>query len=309
MNPALEIDILLALGPLLVVPLGLKLFRWADPQAERLRAMAQKAIPFAAVAAALSVVPRDAAYQDILGGVLAAGWLAVCVVLAISAGAELLKTRQAHVEVYLPMAACMYLAAGAVWLVLFRAGVRPFDQPIEIVQLTSIHFHFAGFGVPIIAAQAARWLRVLPGKWDRLAAYCGLGAVVAMVLISGVFAGSPLLELQGSVIMAVSLVGIAAGTTLVAFRLALGPRLLLLVASAAVWVSMILAVQFSVGRFAVTSTVSFQQMARTHGTLNVVFTLFALAGWMWAARRNVLVERPAEPAEPADPAAAGPEEP
>ena len=232
MNSIPEIDVLLALGPLLVVPLGLSLFRWSDPQAERLRSMAARAVPFAAVAAALSLLPVDPV-QD-FGALLAALWLAVSVMIAISALAELLKTRPSGVEPYLPMAACVYLAVGAFWLVLYRAEIRPQGFPIEIVGLTAVHFLFAGFAAPILAARAAWWLRALPGRWNRLASFAGLGVVLAMVLVAVGISASPMLEVEGSLLMAASLFAIAAGTTLIAFRLPVPARTLLVVSSAAV---------------------------------------------------------------------------
>ncbi|CAN5890214.1 hypothetical protein BH23ACT12_BH23ACT12_21100 [soil metagenome] len=296
-----EIDVLLALGMLLVVPMGLSMITWTDPRAERLRGLAFKAVPFAAVLGALSVLPRNAPYQQSIGGLLAGLWLAVCLMVGISALAEISKARPARPEGYLPIAACLFLVVGAVWLVLWRSDVRPVDLPIEIVQLTAVHFLFAGFAGPILAAQAARWLRALPGRWDRLAAYAGLGVVLAMLLIAVGITGSPLLEVEGSVLMALSLIAIAAGTTLIAWRLPLAARVLLIISSAAVWISMVLAIQYAVGRYLVVGGLSVRDMARTHGVLNVVFTVFGLAGWKLAGQKVVLGRRPAPAAGP-DPA-------
>jgi hypothetical protein len=293
MNSMPEIDFLLALGPLLVVPLGLSMIRWTDPEAERLRSLAAKAVPFAAAAAAVSLLPVDPLQS--FGAVLAALWLAVSVMIAISAVAELLRTRPSGLEPYLPMAACAYLAVGAVWLILYRAEIRPRGFPIEIVGLTAVHFHFAGFAGPILAAQASRWLRALPGKWDRLAAFAGLGVVVAMVLIAVGISASPMLEMEGSLLMAAALIAIAAGTTLIAFRLPVPARALLVISSAAVWISMVLAVQYALGQYTVTGSISVRDMARSHGVLNLVFTVFGLLGWKLAARRSSLGRRAVAP--------------
>lgn len=294
-----EIDVLLVLGLLLVVPLGLSMVTWTDPQAERLRSLAFKAVPFAAVLGALSIVPRGAGYQESFGGVLAGLWLAVCLMVALSALAELTRSRPTRPEGYLPIAACLFLVVGAVWMVLFRADVRPLDLPIEIVQLTAVHFLYAGFAGPIMAYQAARWLRALPGRWDRLAAYAGLGVVLSMILIAAGITGSPLIEMEGSVIMALSLIAIAAGTTLIAWRLPLPARILLIISSACVWIAMVLAVQYAVGQYLVTSSLSVRDMARTHGVLNLVFAVFGLAGWKLAGTKVRLGRRPEpEPAEP-----------
>ena len=86
---------------------------------------------------------------------------------------------------------------------------------------------------------------------------------------------------------------------------------------------MVLAVQYAFGQYTVTGTISVRDMARTHGVLNLVFTVFGLLGWKLAGKRSTLgrrggsepyepdeqprVEPAAEPAEhrpaPAEPAA------
>lgn len=298
MSSLVEIHGLLALALVVVVPLGLSMFRWSDPQAERLRAMAARAAPYAGAAGVVALFMSDRLAED-FGALLASAWLAVSVVIGISAVAELIRTRPSVLEPYLPIAACAYLVVGAVWFVLFQAGLRPMDLPIELVELTSIHFHYAGFAAPIMAAQAARWLRALPGKWHSLAAFAGLGTILAMVMIAVGIGGSPLVEVEGSIIMAVSLVALAAGTTLIAFRLPVAPRILLLISSASVWVAMVLAVQYAFGQYTVSGALSVRDMARTHGVLNLLFTGCGLLGWKLAARKIRLVERPAEPKEAA----------
>ena len=292
-----EIDVLLALAFVLVGPIGLSMFRWADPQAERLRRLAQRASPFAGAAAALALFVESGQFDGVLG----AAWLAVCVVVAISAAAELVRTRPGGLEPYLPILACAYLAAGAVWFVLYQSGIRPMDLPAERVELTAVHFNYAGFAGLVLAFHASRWLRALPGKWNRLAAFSGLGVAISMVLVTAGVGGSPLMEVEGSVIMALCLVAIAAGTTLIAFRLPFTARILLLVSSASVWVSMVLAVQYAFGQYAVSGAVSVRDMARTHGLLSLVFALCGLLGWKVAAGRATLAPRPPVAAE--DPAA------
>jgi hypothetical protein len=228
--------------------------------------------------------------------------------VAISAVAQIARVRPGRPEGYLPIASCLYLVISAVWLVMFQADVRPMDLPEEIIELTAVHFLFAGFAAPIMAAQAARWLRALPGRWDRLAAYAGMVVVLAMVLVAAGITGSALLEMEGSVLMAFALIAIAAGTTLIAWRLPVLPRALLIISSAAVWISMVLAVQYAIGQYLVIGGLSVRDMARTHGVLNVVFTVFGLAGWKLAGKKVVLKERPsaaadaAAPAEPIEPA-------
>ncbi|HVL50617.1 MAG TPA: YndJ family transporter [Actinomycetota bacterium] len=303
MTSIFEIDLLLALALVVVVPLGLSMIRWEDPQAERLRAMASKAAPYAGAASAVSLFTGDNTAAQ-LNALLASAWLAVSVVVGISALAEMVRTRPSALESYLPIAACIHLVIGAVWFVLFQSGVRPMDLPIELVEVTAVDFHYAGFAAPVLAAQAALWLRALPGKWNRLAAFAGLAVAVAVVMTAIGTGISPLIEFEGTLLMAVSLVAIAAGTTLIAFRLPVSARVPLLISSACVWVAMVLAVQYSFGRFTDTGAISVRDMARTHGALVFVFAVCGMLGWKQAAKKAKLVtpvtdpERAPEPEPP-----------
>jgi hypothetical protein len=48
-----------------------------------------------------------------------------------------------------------FLAIGGGWALLDRAGIRPLGFEPEIVLLTGIHFHYAGFALPILTALAS----------------------------------------------------------------------------------------------------------------------------------------------------------
>ena len=74
-------------------------------------------------------------------------------------------------------AGLVYLAVGAAWAVSDRLGFRPLDFAAVIVTLTAVHFHYAGFMLPIVAGHL---LRRSPGA-------------AARVAVVGVVAGVPLL--------------------------------------------------------------------------------------------------------------------
>jgi hypothetical protein len=78
------------------------------------------------------------------------------------------------------------LIVGAGWLVLARLGERPLDYAHAIVHATAVHFHYAGFVLPILALQ---WLRDRP-------------SIHRYLVLAGVLTGVPM---------------VAAGITLSAF--------------------------------------------------------------------------------------------
>ena len=59
-------------------------------------------------------------------------------------------------EAMLLLAGLVYLAVGGVWTVIARAGLRPLGFPDLIVLLTAVHFHYAGFALPVLAGLVAR---------------------------------------------------------------------------------------------------------------------------------------------------------
>ena len=90
-------------------------------------------------------------------GAVAALWLAVCVcataggvavagrvVAGDSASIEVVRWPLAMVTLAVGLG---YLSVGGAWLVISRLGLNPFDLSTDIVRLTAVHFHYAGFGM------------------------------------------------------------------------------------------------------------------------------------------------------------------
>lgn len=155
-----------------------------------------------------------------------------------------------------------------------------------IVELTAVHFHFAGFAAPLIAALAADRMRTRSVGASHAANIAGLGAIAAMAMVAAGIAASPLLEIIGSGVigLALSVLGIA---TLVGARN--GPRpsskALLAISSVSVLAAMALAIQYALGQFAGTPALGIDQMAKTHGSLNAFgFAMCGLLGWRLAPK-------------------------
>ena len=99
--------------------------------------------------------------------------------VALAAGLRLLKdpARFRPSVRHATDAAVAFLAVGATFATIDRLGARPFDFASEIILLTAVHFHFAGFVLPLAGALAyAR----RPGRWLEIA----LGAVVVGIPIT-----------------------------------------------------------------------------------------------------------------------------
>ena len=96
-----------------------------------------------------------------------------------------------------------FLSVGGAWLVVSRLGLQPFDLSTDIVRLTAVHFHYAGFGLALLAATGlacADWMA------SRVALSIGSIASIAgppMVAV-GFVTGSALGQVGGAVVVTVA---------------------------------------------------------------------------------------------------------
>lgn len=262
----LVVDLALTLGALLAVPAGVALHPLAPVWSRR--------------TAPLVAVPAGAAVW------LPQGPLATVLVvpLALCAGAwglaSLLRwwSGSRRVLQLADPAAFAYLGVGTVWLAADRLALEPAGFAPPFVQLTAVHFIYAGFASTLLASLTRR----------RLGGRAPRSTAAAVVLI---VAGPPLVALGFTaldVLLTVGAVVLMAGLYLVAglwwFVLAptVGsmPRWALRVAALAVLAGMVLAVHWAAGATFGFRSLSIPTMASTHGVLNAVgFVGFGLAAW------------------------------
>lgn len=116
-------------------------------------------------------------------------------------------------------AALLLWTVGAGWLVIDAFGLRPMGFAAGIVRLTAIHFHYAAFIVPVIAAHVAR---AQPSALARAAAVVSaLGAPSTAVGITAVQSGA---SLWVEALFALPMIGGALLVAAVHLRLALDTR-------------------------------------------------------------------------------------
>jgi YndJ-like protein len=275
------VDLLLLLAVLVVVPIGLRLLPLSGYRSRQVLCVARIVQPAGAAAALASFLIAP----GYLAGVLALGWLITCGVASLAGLVELLERRSIRPSALVPAAAVAYLSVGAGWLVVSRAGVRPLGFSRDIVELTGVHFHYAGFAATLIAALTLVALR------DR--GRPGQGASVASLLIvagvpltaAGIATGSGLLTVVGPVLLASGVLTIAALMAVaVAPRVeSIAARWLLWASAAGVVVPMLLGVEYAISRVFPLPALDLRAMALIHGDLNAVaFSLAGLAGWTLA---------------------------
>jgi len=280
------VELIFLLAPLVVVPLGMALGRaisgsgWCESVASRLQ-------PLGAALAVVAIwLPpgRNA-------GVAALGWLLVCVLLAGEGLVELIRAPWLDADRACPelvegsvratlAIAKIDLAVGGAWLVASRLGMRPVGIQEPIGLLTAVHFHFAGFATATIAA-ATLWFAEKRGQGLWLKRVVALIVALPYVVAAG-FLISPALKMGAALMFSASV------AVLALFLRTCGKqaheataRVLLQVASAAVFAGMVLSGAYAVADFLGSDVLTVPQMARTHGILNAVgFCLPGLLGWL-----------------------------
>lgn len=232
----------------------------------------------AALAAVAFLLPIGVA-----AAILVSVWLLVCAIAALGALASLVEGRSLHPVRLAPAAAVAYMAFGAVWLVLSRAGIAPLGLSPIVVELTAVHFHFTGFAATLMAALVLSSLRRERGTSRQIA----LAASLLMIAGSPVLAagwGTPfhVLQVAGAILVAA---GVMATAAVLFFRSAslvesTPARVLLRASALAPLVPMVLAVEYSAGHVFGFPTLDIHAMALIHGDLNALgFSLLGLVSW------------------------------
>lgn len=272
------VDLLLLLAPVVVVPLGLRLIPFAGSRSRQLLAIARLLQPLGALAAVVAVLmsPGWAA------GVVALGWLIVCSVVALAGLSSLIESRSFAPRHLVPAAASAYLAVGAGWLVVFRLGLRPLGFSTDIIELTGVHFHYAGFAATLIAALT---VLVLREQWrvGGVAAIAGLLVVLGVpITAGGIATGSGVMTVAGPLLLGAGVLTVAALIALlIAPRVeAVAARFLLWVSAGGVVAPMLLGIDYALARVFSIPAFDIRTMALIHGDLNaIVFSLCGLLGW------------------------------
>ncbi len=155
-----------------------------------------------------------------------------------------------------------------------------------IVELTAVHFHYAGFAATLMSALAMGALRGRSPRVRVVSAAAGVLVVLGTpITATGVATGAAALTVVGPVLLASGILTTAALTVLLVARTRTtrASRWLLTVSAVAVVVPMLLGVDYAAARVLPIPALDLRTMAIVHGDLNAVFyALFGLAGWSTA---------------------------
>ena len=177
-------------------------------------------------------------------------------------------------------AGLIYLPIGAVWLLAYRLGIQPMGFGDTIVLLTAVHFHFAGFAAPLLAGLAGRYL--FHRQSSLLLPIAVVGIIAGTPLVAAGITGSPVVALVGASVITIGLLALA--TLTVRYVVPATPftmvRVLLVISSLAVLPAMALACVYAYSIVFNKLIIDIPQMAMTHGIANAFgFSLCGLTAW------------------------------
>jgi hypothetical protein len=159
-------------------------------------------------------------------------------------------------------------------LVAERAGYRLFGFGLDTLTLTVAHFHYAGFAAALVAALLADRR---PGPVTTVAAWCVPGGT--LIVLIGYFAGDPV-QLAGAAVLTLGMWLTGWVTWRESRGLDRASRLLLSIGALVLAATMVLALDWALGKVAGLPHLSVSWMAATHGVANALgFALCSLLAW------------------------------
>ena len=266
---------MLLLAALVVVPLGLALIQREDGGAHARLWTLLRWLP---MPGAVLLVGSFAVPPGLAAGLLAAPW---CIVTGLIGLLGLLRRWPRGLGDVAGLcfdAGLIYLPVGGGWAVLARLGVRPLEFSDVIVQATAVHFHYAGFVLPLLTGLAAR---ELSARWT------AFGVVVAVPLVAVGITWSKLSGAYGGFELAVAWLMAASGlgAAIMQLRLAVNwspwpARWLGGISSVALFAGMVLAAVYALGMVTGAEWLDIPTMLPWHGATNALgYGLLGLLAW------------------------------
>jgi len=271
---------LLLLSPLVLVSLGMHLAIQAEQKISAIGLLflsSQFQFPSAIILVIAFLQPTG-----LLAGLLSLPWFITTALIALIG---LVRIRQRGTKSWESLsidAGLVYLVVGGGWTVLSRGGIRPLDFESVIVLLTAIHFHYAGFLLPIFAGLAGKILRDASSRLAAVGVIAGVPLVAAGITTTQLGWGTWLESFAALVLAGAGLL-----TAWLHFRLATqkrwpsAVRVLWSLAAFSLAFSMILAALYGLRFNLSLAWLDIPWMRALHGSANALgFGLAGVSAWI-----------------------------
>ncbi len=281
---------ILLLAPLVIVPMAADVLARTAPfsASQILQKILRWQLPAAALFAVAFLLPNDW-----LSMACALPWVGVTFAIASVGLGEIWRGAWRDGVSFSLAAGMAYLSVAGIWAVMERLSFNPFGFDPEIVFLTIVHFHYAGFLLPVLAGLAAR--RLKEGVLSQVTCYftvAGVGLLAVGITLTN-FGIDTDWEMASAWLMASSAAAVAAMHFQLAFlkNISLKTKCLWALAAIALLGGMLLAGLYGSRFLAPISWLDIPMMRAVHGSLNAVgFGLCGVWGW-WLEAKSIQVEK------------------
>ena len=270
------IELLFLFAVLVVVPLGLELAK-ARQGGVLGKQMISVLPPFAALAVVASFWQRP----GLFAAVLSVPWFVLGILVAMSGLWNWYRNANRSLADLAMSVAGVDLAFAGGWLVVSRAGLHPMGFQEPIVLLTSVHFHYSGFAVAVLAGTAIRVSHRRNVSVSLLRPVVWVVLFLPFLLAAG-FVIAPMLRMAAAVGLALSVPALAVCLFSIAKTLNLPiARVYVRIGAIAAWIAMGLAGTYAVTDYAGRAFLTMPGMASTHGVLNGIgFMLLSMLAFL-----------------------------
>ncbi|WP_170158528.1 YndJ family protein [Aquisalibacillus elongatus] len=206
-------------------------------------------------------------------GILAAIYLLYTLAIALAGFKRFLNRGFTHLEEFLIDLGMIFLSVGGVWFFAYEAGIQTGFSPI-ITFLTAVHFHYAGFLLPILTGFLGRLGKSSLYMWTAPA------VIVAPVLVALGITFSTTLEFVSVLVYIFAIYGLLLVSFKTNFQSSVQKWMFRMV-YLSLGVSILFSLLYAYGNWSGNYTITIDFMIKFHGVTNAV--LFAGAGTVLAS--------------------------
>jgi len=181
----------------------------------------------------------------------------------------------------------LLIAVGGLWFTSLIVGKSPWNYDLRFTMLTALHFHFAGFALPVLTGRLIHF-----SQKNKLVVTKVLIITCPILLVSIPFVGigiaySPTMEIIASISLLTCCILMAVCQVYCAGFMKSHGGWLLSISATALIASSIMAIIYSVGEYTGNQSLSIPIMIVSHGTLNSLgFSLLGLVGWTICQKKS-----------------------
>ena len=272
-------EAILIFAPLVLVPLGLGLIDqtfYLQPNDLPCRWVAVLQLP-----AALLLAVTPAMTPGSWAMTLSAPWLFVTLLIALCGMMRLFRNDWPATHEWSIIAGLVFIAIGGGWTLLSRGGIQPLDFSDDIVLLTGVHFHYAGFVLPLLTGLVTKELAGQRSSQVTISRLTVAGVVIGVPMVGVGISISPLVEVVSSLVLAAACVSLAILQCRLAIQSTNPAELsLMTLSSVSLLGGMAFAVIYAIGEFTGAAWIDIPTMVLLHGLANAFgFALCGVLTW------------------------------